>query len=184
VAAALPELIARMKAKPMVIEATPGKRDSTRVRDLDTVVAEVCGQMERDEDMRRALAADAEENAAVLARYSPRSRALQAQAARLLARIAALERELATLKTGHAANRGPGRPPVPRAGTAKKPKRKFTMTAKARAARKRQGQYLAALRRLKPAERTRVKALARKEGVSKAIAFAGKLAKAVPAKAA
>jgi hypothetical protein len=90
VAAALPELIARMKAKPMVIEATPGKRDSTRVRDLDAVIAEVCAQMERDEGMRRALAADAEENAAVLARYSPRSRALQAQAARLLARLAAV----------------------------------------------------------------------------------------------
>ncbi len=100
------------------------------------------------------------------------------------ARIAALERELATLKAGHAATRGPGRPPGPRAGAARKPKRKFTMTAKASAARKRQGQYLAALSRLKVAERNRVKAVARKEGVAKAVEFARKLAKAPPAKAA
>ncbi len=101
------------------------------------------------------------------------------------ARIAALERELATLKTGHVGAKRVGRPAGTRAaGATKKPKRKFTMTAKARAARRRQGQYLATLRRLKPAERTRVKTLARKEGVAKAIAFAGKLAKAVPAKAA
>src|SRR2546425_10995401 len=72
------------------------------------------------------------------------------------ARIAALERELATLKAGHAGvARKVGRPPGPRAAAAKKPKRKFTMTPKARAARKRQGQYLAALRRLKAAERNR-----------------------------
>jgi hypothetical protein len=99
------------------------------------------------------------------------------------ARIAALERELASLKAGHAAGNAAGRPPDPRAG-AKKPKRKFTMTPKARAAMKRQGKYLAALRTLKPAERTRVKAFARKEGVAKAVEFARKLAKAVPAKAA
>jgi hypothetical protein len=94
------------------------------------------------------------------------------------ARIAALERELATLKAGHATDRRAGRPAGPRAGAAKKPKRKFTMTAKARAAMKRQGQYLAALRRLKPSERNRVKAVARKEGVAKAVEFARKLAKA------
>src|SRR5689334_995924 len=87
------------------------------------------------------------------------------------ARIAALERELVTLKAGHAAAKIAGRPTAPRAAAAKKPKRKFTMTAKARAARKRQGQYLATLRRLKAVERTRVKAVARKEGVAKAIEF-------------
>src|SRR5439155_14434308 len=100
------------------------------------------------------------------------------------ARIAALERELATLKAGQAAAQAAGRPAGPGAAGVKRPKRKFTMTAKARAARKRQGQYLAALRRLKAVERTRVKAVARKEGVAKAIEFARKLAKAVPAKAA
>ncbi len=50
--------------------------------------------------------------------------------------------------------------------------------------RKRQGQYLAALKRLKGVERARVKTVARKEGVAKAIELARKLAKAVPAKAA
>jgi len=100
------------------------------------------------------------------------------------ARIAALERELETLKAGHAAAKTAGRPAGPRAAAVKKPKRKFTMTARARAARKRQGQYLAALRKLKGVERTRVKSVARKEGVAKAVELARKLAKAVPAKAA
>ena len=100
------------------------------------------------------------------------------------ARIAALEHELATLKAGHASANRRGRPPGRIAGAAKKPKRKFTMTPKARAAMKRQGQYLAALRRLKVAERNRVKAVARKEGVAKAVGFARKLAKAAPPKAA
>ena len=100
------------------------------------------------------------------------------------ARIAALERELATLKAGHVGTKRVGRPPGPRTAAAKKPKRGFTMTAKARAAMKRQGQYLAALRRLKVAERNRVKAVASKEGVAKAVEFARKLAKTAPAKAA
>src|SRR2546426_3034768 len=76
------------------------------------------------------------------------------------ARIAALERELATLKAGHAAAKAAGRPAGPRAAAVKKPKRKFTMTARARAARKRQGQYLAALEKLKGGERARGKDLA------------------------
>ena len=100
------------------------------------------------------------------------------------ARIAALERELATLKAGRVAATAAGRSAGPRAAAAKKPKRKFTLTAKARAARKRQGQYLAALKRLKGVERARVKTVARKEGVAKAIDLARKLAKADPAKAA
>ena len=100
------------------------------------------------------------------------------------ARITALERELANLKAGHATTKRVGRPPGRLAGAGKKPKRKFTMTAKARAAMKRQGQYLAALRRFNVAERNRVKALARNEGVAKAVEFARKLAKAAPAKAA
>ena len=100
------------------------------------------------------------------------------------ARIAVLERELATLRTGHVGAKRAGRPPGPRAAAAKKAKRKFTLTAKARAARKRQGQYLAALKRLKGVERARVKTVARKEGVAKAVELARKLAKAVPAEAA
>lgn len=100
------------------------------------------------------------------------------------ARIAALERELATLKAGHAGSRTDSRPAGPPTTGLKKPKRKFTMTPKARAARKRQGQYLAALMKLKAVERTRVKAVARKEGVAKATESARKLAKANAAKAA
>src|SRR5213592_128782 len=100
------------------------------------------------------------------------------------ARIAALERELATLKAGHATAKKRGRPPGRPAAAGKKPKRRFTMTARARAARKRQGQYLAALKKLKGVERARVKTVARKEGVAKAVELARKLAKAVPAKAA
>ncbi len=100
------------------------------------------------------------------------------------ARIAALERGLATLRAGHAAAKAAGHPAGPRATAVKRPKRKFTMTAKARAARRRQGQYLAALKRLKGVERARVKTVARKEGVAKAIELARKLAKAVPAKVA
>src|SRR5207244_6391496 len=69
------------------------------------------------------------------------------------ARIAALEHELATLKAGHAAAKAAGRPAGPRAAAVKKPKRKFTMTARARAARKRQGQYLAAMKRLRDVKR-------------------------------
>src|SRR6266404_3079202 len=63
------------------------------------------------------------------------------------ARIAALERELATLKAGHAAAKAQRRPADYRAAPAKRPKGKFTMTAKARADRKRQCQYLAALKK-------------------------------------
>src|SRR2546428_2622243 len=100
------------------------------------------------------------------------------------ARIAALERELATLKAGHAAAKAAGRPVDHRAAPAKRPKRKFTMTARARAARKRQGQYPAAPKKLKGVERARVKTVARKEGVAKAVELGRKLAKAVPAKAA
>ena len=100
------------------------------------------------------------------------------------ARIAALERELATLKAGHAAAKALRRPADYRAARAKRPKRKFTVTARARAARKRQGQYLGALKKLKGVSRARVKAVARKEGVAKAIELARKLAKAAPAKAA
>src|SRR5213592_1793305 len=97
------------------------------------------------------------------------------------ARIAALERELVTLKAGHAAAKAAGRPAGPRAAAAKKPKRKFTMTARARAARKRQGQYLAALKRLKGVERARVKTVARKEGVAKAVELARKTRQGRPA---
>src|SRR3989442_15482916 len=100
------------------------------------------------------------------------------------ARIAALERELATLRAGHAAAKAAGHPAGPRATAVKRPKRKFTMTAKARAARKRQGQYLAAPKRLKGLERARVKTVAPKKGGAKAFEVARKRAKSIHPKAA
>ena len=45
------------------------------------------------------------------------------------ARVAALERELATLKAGHAGAKALSRPADHQAAPAKRPKRKFTMTA-------------------------------------------------------
>jgi uncharacterized Zn finger protein len=76
------------------------------------------------------------------------------------ARIAALERELRALKSGHVA--AVARP-------------KLTMTAKVRAMRKRQGQYLGILRRLEGHDRTTVMAVARKEGVEAALTAAQRL---------
>src|SRR2546426_12468946 len=55
------------------------------------------------------------------------------------ARIAALERELATLKAGHAASKTAGRPAGPRAAPAKRPQREVALTAGARARRQRPG---------------------------------------------
>jgi len=89
-------------------------------------------------------------------------------------RIAALERELQALRGG--APEKPGRPAAPKP-SAKKKKRKFTMTPKARAARKLQGKYLGLLKGLKGPERARVKAVAKKDGVAAAVKAAGKLAK-------
>ena len=59
-----------------------------RVLDYDVFVAAERAKRERKEEMRQLLADDAEENAAVLARYAPKSRALRAQAARVLDRLA------------------------------------------------------------------------------------------------
>ena len=96
------------------------------------------------------------------------------------ARIAAIQRELQALQGGQpgsvATKRGPGRPPG-LAKAASKPKRKFTVTPKVRAARKIQGQYLGLLKKLKGAARANVRALAKKESVAAAVKLARKLAK-------
>jgi len=89
VAKALPDLLARVKDKAIIVEATPGK-PGTCVLDYDALMAAEHAKREREKMMRGVLAADAEANAAVLARYSPRSRALKAQAARVLGRLAAV----------------------------------------------------------------------------------------------
>ena len=49
------------------------------------------------------------------------------------------------------------------------------MTPKARAARKIQGQYLGRLRKLKGADRARVKAVAKKESVAAAVKLANRM---------
>lgn len=58
-----------------------------------------------------------------------------------------------------------------------RPARPYRMTAKRRAALKKQGAYIGHLRHLKPAEKARVKALKVKRGVDAAIVFAKRLAK-------
>jgi hypothetical protein len=94
------------------------------------------------------------------------------------ARIAALQQQLQALHAGQAVDaaprRGPGRPAGQRSArkAAAKPKRRFTMTPKARAARKIQGQYLGRLRKLRGADRAKVKAAARKESVGAAVKLA------------
>jgi hypothetical protein len=62
--------------------------------------------------------------------------------------------------------RGPGRPPA---------SRKITLTAKASKARKLQGKYLGSLRRLKGADRGRVKRMAKEKGVAEAVRLAATL---------
>ncbi len=103
-------------------------------------------------------------------------------------RIAELRRELAALDgvgvglhtVPVAPKRGPGRPPKATTAAvtsqpAPKPKRKFTMTPKALAARKLQGRYIGMLNKLKGAARAKVSALAKKAGVAAAVAMAEKL---------
>jgi hypothetical protein len=75
---------------------------------------------------------------------------------------------------GGAVRRGPGRPPGSGAKTARPPVR---ATAKLSKARQLQGQYLGSLRRLRGAERARVKKVAREEGVAEAVKLAAKLAR-------
>lgn len=83
----LPEVLAHMKAgKPILVAADP--TTGPRVLDYDAVVAQVRAETEREEEMRRAVAEAVEDNDAVLARYSPRSRALKVRAARLFDRVA------------------------------------------------------------------------------------------------
>lgn len=94
------------------------------------------------------------------------------------ARVAAIEAELRALQAGqgvaHAPRRGPGRLAgrAQRTRAATNPKRRFTMTPRARAARKVQDMYLGRLRKLKGADRAKVKAVTNKEGVAEAVRMA------------
>jgi hypothetical protein len=75
---------------------------------------------------------------------------------------------------GGGVRRGPGRPPGSGAKAGRPPAR---TTAKLSKARQLQGQYLGSLRRLKGAERARVKKVAREQGVAEAVKLAAKLAR-------
>ena len=75
---------------------------------------------------------------------------------------------------GSVMRRGPGRPP----GSGRKPGRPpARTTAKLSKARQLQGQYLGSLRRLRGADRARVKKVARDQGVAEAVKLAAKLAR-------
>jgi hypothetical protein len=91
--------------------------------------------------------------------------------------IAALRARIASLEgTGGRAGRRPGRP----AGGARRgaPKRRrVSISPKVRALRRLQGKYMGYVRRLKPAEKARVRAVREKEGMAAAIRLATSLAK-------
>jgi hypothetical protein len=76
--------------------------------------------------------------------------------------------------SGPVLRRGPGRPPGSGNKLGRAPAR---ATAKLSKARQLQGQYLGSLRRLKGADRARVKKVAREKGVADAVKLAAKLAK-------
>jgi len=97
------------------------------------------------------------------------------------ARVAAIQDELKALRAGQAVGgvprRGPGRPggQPGREKAPAKPKRKLTMTPKAKAARVLQGRYIGRLRKLKGADRAEVKAVAKEKGVAEAVKTADRL---------
>jgi len=89
--------------------------------------------------------------------------------------IAELRERLATLEgmKGHAARRG-GR----RAGANRRParRRRVAISPRVRALRRLQGKYMGYVRRLKPAEKARVRAVREKQGMPAAIQLASSLA--------
>ena len=88
-------------------------------------------------------------------------------------RLAALEQFSAAAPSR--AGRKPGRP----ARAARKPRvRRVKMSPRVRALRKLQGKYMGYVRRLKPAEKARVRSVREKQGIEEAI----RLAKSVAAK--
>jgi len=81
VAKALPGLLASLKQKPLVIAAD--RQTGPWVLPWDQLVEEVTAEMiaqDEREKLRVELAADRDENAAVLAQYAPNSRVLRAHA--------------------------------------------------------------------------------------------------------
>src|SRR5438552_5463558 len=87
-------------------------------------------------------------------------------------RLAALEQ----FSPGASAARGPRRGRPARA-VRKKRARRMRMSPRVRALRKLQGKYMGYVRRLKPAEKARVRAIREKEGMQAAIRLAASLAR-------
>jgi hypothetical protein len=92
--------------------------------------------------------------------------------------IRALRERLAALE--HFAPTAPvraGRKPGRRARAARKPRvRRIKMSPRVRALRQLQGKYMGYVRRLKPAEKARVRSLREKQGIEEAIRLAKSLA--------
>ena len=104
------------------------------------------------------------------------AREIAALAAERPARIEQLERELQALRSGGPPARGPGRPRGSRNRV--KRKRRFTMTPKARRARKIQGRYLGLLRKLDARQKADVRKVAQAQGVAAGIKAAERAVKA------
>jgi len=88
-------------------------------------------------------------------------------------RLAALE-QFSPGGSGARAGRRPGRPAR---AARKKRVRRIKMSPRVRALRKLQGKYMGFVRRLKPAEKTRVRAMREKQGMAAAIRLARSLGK-------
>lgn len=93
--------------------------------------------------------------------------------------IRKLREELASLESLDGAARRPrgrGRPSKP-AGSPRKGRRRRPMSPRVRSLRQQQGRYMSFVRGLKPAEKSRVRAVREKEGMGAAIRLASSLAK-------
>jgi hypothetical protein len=91
--------------------------------------------------------------------------------------IAVLRQQLATLEgiDGRGSRRGPRR--TARGNRAPVRKRRVAISPKVRALRRLQGKYMGYVRRLKPAEKARVRVVREKEGMQAAIRLASSLSK-------
>ena len=89
--------------------------------------------------------------------------------------IADLRERLASLERMGGGSRRRGR--QAKASTRSKQRRRVAISPKVRALRRLQGKYMGYVRRLKPAEKARVRAVREKEGMQAAIRLAASLAK-------
>ena len=90
--------------------------------------------------------------------------------------IRSLRERLAALEQfGASASRGPRRPGRPARAARKKRVRRIQMSPRVRALRKLQGKYMGYVRRLKAAEKARVRAMREKQGMEAAIRLARSL---------